>query len=105
MRRPIWPAGLAAGLVGVLATVFSPSTAFAQGGPVDVQMFRPAMDSKGIVSVESTQVLSPGMFSIGLTANYAQKPLVLKGDLRGGTERTFQVKNPRDVDLSNADLA
>lgn len=60
----------------------------AQGGPVDIQMFRPAMDSKGILGVETTQVLSPGMFSVGLTASYAHNVLMLPGD----DDRLFRVK-------------
>ncbi len=72
----------------VAATIFGAAgRARAQGGPVDIQMFHPAMDSKGILSVESTQVLSPGMFSVGLVVNYAFKPLVLKGD----DDRLFQI--------------
>jgi outer membrane protein OmpA-like peptidoglycan-associated protein len=46
------------------------------------------MDSKGILSVETTQVLSPGMFSIGLTAAYAHNVL----DLEADDGRTFNVK-------------
>ncbi len=71
---------------GLLTSVSS--RAWAQGAPVDVQFFRPAVESKGILSVDTTQILSPGMFSIGLTVNYASKPLVLKSG-----DRTFQVSH------------
>jgi OmpA-OmpF porin, OOP family len=56
------------------------SAARAQGGPIDIQMFKPAMDSKGHFSVDSTQVLAPWATSFGLLGNYAHKPLVLKSD-------------------------
>ncbi len=92
----------AAAAVALALLMFQSRTAYAQGGPVDIQMFRPAMDSKGILGVETTQVLRPGMFSIGLTANYAHKPLVLKGDLAGGPNRTFQVKTLTSANLQFA---
>jgi len=85
-----------------LSFVISSNAAHAQGGPVDIQMFRPAMDSKGILSVETTQVLKPGMFSVGLTANYSYKPLVLKGDLDGGDDRIFQIKHLTSANLQFA---
>jgi len=56
------------------------TSARAQGGPIDIQMFKPAMDSKGHFSIDSTQVLAPWHTSFGLMGNYANKPLVLKAD-------------------------
>ncbi|MBA4358846.1 MAG: hypothetical protein C0405_14095, partial [Desulfovibrio sp.] len=52
----------------------------AQGGPIDIQQFKPAMDSKGHFTVDSTQVLGPWKTSIGLLVNYAYRPLELKGE-------------------------
>jgi outer membrane protein OmpA-like peptidoglycan-associated protein len=87
MKRFLGPFALAAAVM--TGIIFGGgSTARAQGGPVDVQMFRPAMDSKGILGVETTQVLSPGMFSVGLVASYAHNPLTLEGD----AGRLFKVK-------------
>jgi len=56
---------------------FAPA-AGAQGGPIDIQQFKPAMDSKGHFSIDSTQVLAPWHMSFGLYGSYASKPLVLK---------------------------
>ncbi|MBU1221148.1 OmpA family protein [Myxococcota bacterium] len=56
--------------------------AMAQGGPIDLQLFRPAMDSKGHFGVDSTQVLGHKKISIGLGITNAFNPLVLEGDGR-----------------------
>jgi len=64
---------LAAGLVA------APLLGHAQGGPVDINMFKPAMDSKGHFSIDSTQVLSPWTTSFGLMVNYARNPLTMEG--------------------------
>jgi len=60
--------------------LWSPTVARGQGGPIDIQQFKPAMDSKGHFSVDSTQVLAPWATSFGLMGSYANKPLVLKAD-------------------------
>ncbi len=66
----------------VLATacglLLASSPAMAQGGPIDIQQFKPAMDSKGHFSIDSTQVLAPWHTSFGLLGSYANNPLVLK---------------------------
>jgi len=87
-------------VVGLLSVVvlLGGRRALAQGGPIDVQNFRPAMDSKGLIGVESTQILSPGMFSIGLVVNYSHKPLVLKG----AGDRVFQVTHLTTADIQFA---
>ncbi|MBN2723156.1 MAG: OmpA family protein [Deltaproteobacteria bacterium] len=54
----------------------------AQGGPVDLQLFRPAMDSKGHFGVDSTQVLGHKKISILLGITNAWNPLVLEGNGR-----------------------
>ncbi len=74
------------------------STAAAQGGPVDVQKFRPAMDSKGHVTVDTTQTLSPGMFSLGLTASFAYNAL----RLHGPNDRYFTVQTLTSATLQFA---
>ncbi len=61
------------------STWLLPRHAWAQGGPISIQKFRPAMDSKGHLSVDTTQTLSPGMFSLGLTASFAYNALQLDG--------------------------
>jgi outer membrane protein OmpA-like peptidoglycan-associated protein len=76
-------------LIGVLSALILalPSAARAQGGAMTIQNYRPAMDSKGHLSVDTTQVLSPGMFSVGLTANFGLNALQLES---GG--RVFEAK-------------
>src|SRR6266498_2966326 len=51
------------------------STAHAQG--FSVQLFRPALDSKGFITVNATPVLGHLDFSIGLVSSYARHVLDL----------------------------
>lgn len=60
--------------------VFPSPKVLAQGGPIDLQMFRPAMDSKGHFSVDSTQVLGHMKISFGFGVTNAFKPLKLSGN-------------------------
>ncbi|HVZ70783.1 MAG TPA: OmpA family protein [Polyangia bacterium] len=53
--------------------------------PVDLQIFRPAMDSKGFITLNSSAVLGQGDFSFGLVTAYARKPLQLSGNQMLGT--------------------
>jgi outer membrane protein OmpA-like peptidoglycan-associated protein len=64
-------------LVALMALQSAP--AGAQGGPVDIQQFKPAMDSKGHFSIDSSQVLAPWHTSFGLMGTYAYRPLVIEG--------------------------
>jgi OmpA-OmpF porin, OOP family len=73
-----------AALFAVTAVVVSAGlagSAHAQltNAPVDLQLFRPAMDSKGFITLNSSQVLGQGDFSFGLVVSYARKPLSLTG--------------------------
>src|SRR4029077_277992 len=60
---------------------------------VDLEIFRPAMDSKGFITVNSSAVLGQGDFSFGLVTSYARRPLVLTGAGTpfGGKAATFTV--------------
>ncbi|MFH2009434.1 MAG: thrombospondin type 3 repeat-containing protein, partial [bacterium] len=80
---------LCAAAVSVLLLLSQSGTARAQGGPIDIQQFKPAMDSKGHFSIDSTQVLGPWNTSFGLMVNYARNPLVLKGE----DGRTFKTES------------
>src|SRR5262245_4882594 len=51
-----------------------------QNAPVDIEIFRPAMDSKGFVTVNSSSVLGQWDFSFGLVTSYARRPLQLTGN-------------------------
>ena len=48
-----------------------------QNAPVDLEIFRPAMDSKGFVTVNSSAVLGQWDISFGLVTSYARRPLQL----------------------------
>jgi OOP family OmpA-OmpF porin len=63
-----------------------------QNAPIDVEIFRPAMDSKGFVTVNSSAVLGQWDISFGLVTSYARKPLHFTGTgAFGGQTNTFSV--------------
>ena len=43
--------------------------------PIDLQIFRPAMDSKGYITLNSSQVLGQLDFSFGLVSTWGSKVL------------------------------
>ena len=53
-----------------------------QNAPVDLEIFRPAMDSKGFVTVNSSAVLGQWDLSFGLVTSYARRPLQFTGTVR-----------------------
>jgi OmpA-OmpF porin, OOP family len=83
----------------VLATVTIGFVASAhaqlQNAPVDLEIFRPAMDSKGFVTINSSSVLGQWDLSFGLVTSYARRPLQLTGNQQFGTPaqtNTFAVE-------------
>ena len=71
--RPWSPRALVAGMALFGALTASASTAQAQSaefplqqGSFDLRLFRPAVDSKGLVTVNGTDILGSGNFSFGL---------------------------------------
>jgi len=92
-RRFAIQAAIAAALTaGFVATAH----AQIQNAPVDLEIFRPAMDSKGFITVNSSAVLGAGDLSFGLVTAYARRPLVLHGNGMFGTPPTqnkFSVDN------------
>ena len=80
-RGLIQAAVIAAALSGFAATAH----AQLQSGPVDLEIFRPAMDSKGFITLNSSGVLGLGDFSFGLVTTWASKPLTLNGAQQFGT--------------------
>ncbi|HXU61698.1 MAG TPA: transporter, partial [Polyangia bacterium] len=89
-RRLIQAALVTAVAAGFVATAH----AQLQNAPVDLEIFRPAMDSKGFITVNSSAVLGEGDLSFGLVTAYARKPLVLTGSgMFGGQQNRFQVNN------------
>src|SRR5580704_8621094 len=87
-RGLIQAAVIAAAVTGFVAS----ARAQLQIAPVDLQIFRPAMDSKGFITVNSSGVLGQGDFSFGLVTSYARKPLVLNG-MTGAQATQFAVNN------------
>jgi outer membrane protein OmpA-like peptidoglycan-associated protein len=61
-------------------------------------MFKPAMDSKGHFSIDSTQVLGPWNTSFGLMVNYAKNPL----DMKGGNGRFYKTTDMVGANLQFA---
>ena len=57
----------------------------AQGQTFNLQLFRPAVDSKGYITVNASQILGHLDFSIGLVGTWAHNVLNLSGPLAGGT--------------------
>ncbi|MDX2021621.1 MAG: OmpA family protein [Deltaproteobacteria bacterium] len=57
--------------------------------PVDLQVFRPAMDSKGFTTLNASQILAPGDFSFGLVLTWARQPL----SFEASSDRSFRVQN------------
>ncbi|MBW2731911.1 MAG: OmpA family protein [Deltaproteobacteria bacterium] len=56
-----------------------PAAAQSSGGPIDLQLFRPAIDSKGLITLNASQVLGHLDVSFGLILNYSRRPLSLVG--------------------------
>ncbi|HET6279495.1 MAG TPA: OmpA family protein [Polyangia bacterium] len=67
-----------------LAGLASAAHAELRSAPIDLQMFRPAMDSKGFITLNSSGVLGRGDFSFGLVTTYSRRPLHFDGDMMLG---------------------
>jgi len=88
--------GLVGAVVVAAATALAAATAQAQqltNAPVDLELFRPAMDSKGFITLNSSAILGQWDVSFGLVTSYARKPLVLNGPAVGGQPTQFNVNN------------
>src|SRR3569623_1115231 len=72
--------------------------------PIDLQVFRPAMDSKGYIIFNSLLVLGQGDFSFGLVSTWAGKPLEFTNPnvTAGGHPAQFQVQNVITPSLQGA---
>ena len=70
---------VAAIFVTAAAGFSSSANAQLQNAPVDIEIFRPAMDSKGFVTVNSSAVLGQYDISFGLVTSYARRPLRFTG--------------------------
>jgi len=63
----------------LLFVAASPAVAQAPGtlsnAPIDLQVFRPAVDSKGFITLNASQILAQKDFSFGLVTTWARRPL------------------------------
>jgi outer membrane protein OmpA-like peptidoglycan-associated protein len=66
---------MSAGKTALCLLIAAP--ALAQDRPLTVQLFVPALDSKGYFTQNASQVLRPGETSFGLVASWAKNPLEL----------------------------
>ena len=84
LRRRLLALGLFAGLVVLGAP---PSQAQQVGklatAPVDLQLFQPAVDSKGFITLNASQILAPRDFSFGLVSTWSRDPLSFEGQVAG----------------------
>ncbi|MEK6606365.1 MAG: OmpA family protein [Myxococcota bacterium] len=64
----------------ILVGAMLASSASAQDKPIDFQLFRPAVDSKGYFTQNASQILGHLEPSFGLMTNYGLRPLELQGD-------------------------
>ncbi len=74
-RKHVFGLALTLALIGAVA----PAQAQLNKGPIDLQIFRPAADSKGYFTLNGAQVLAPLDVSFGLVTTIAWQPLQLKG--------------------------
>jgi outer membrane protein OmpA-like peptidoglycan-associated protein len=90
-RRALVVAALFAATVGFAGTARAQLT----NAPVDLQIFRSAMDSKGFITLNSSAVLGQWDTSFGLVVSYARKPLSFTGGMVGNPPQptTFSVDN------------
>src|SRR5688572_5179416 len=58
------------------------------GGDIDLQAFRPAMDSRGYITVNASQVLGHKELSFGLVTNWGKSVLRFEEG-----ETTYEVEN------------
>ena len=96
-----------AGLVPGLLLLCSASMAHAQmqengfeRPTFDLQLFRPAVDSKGYVTLNASQVLGHTDFSLGLVGTWAGLPLQLRLDPMMAAQRAAELSSrslPKEV--------
>jgi len=78
----------ASALFAVLVSLSS--SAFAQdGGNIDLNAFKPAVDSRGYITVNASQVLGHKELSFGLVTNWGRNVLRFEG----GADAEYQVQN------------
>ena len=82
-------AGLAAALASWGTTAMAQGT---NGANIDLNPFRPAMDSRGYITINASQVLGHKEVSFGLVTNWGRNLLVFESD-DGSGPNTYEVLN------------
>ena len=59
---------------------------------LDLQVFRPGVDSKGFITLNASQILGPKEFSFGLVSTWARDPLTFEGQV-GSQRSTWELQN------------
>ena len=54
------------------------------GGPIDLQLFRPAVDSKGYITLDGPQTMGHLNLSLNVGINYGYRPFSIQGESTGG---------------------
>src|SRR3954449_3508242 len=80
----------------LLFVAASPAVAQVPGtlsnAPIDLQVFRPAVDSKGFITLNASQILAQKDFSFGLVTTWARRPLSFSG-MASGEPTSWAVEN------------
>jgi outer membrane protein OmpA-like peptidoglycan-associated protein len=63
----------------LIAAAGSSAQAQLKSAPIELQVFRPAMDSKGFITLNASQILGPKDFSFGLVSTWGRNPLEFEG--------------------------
>src|SRR5262249_24984756 len=77
----------------VVAGAATRAEAELSNAPIDLQMFRSAMDSKGFITLNSSGGLGLGELSFGLVTTWASRPLQLQSGMVGGQPIKFGVND------------
>jgi OmpA-OmpF porin, OOP family len=96
-----------AALLLTLGLTLAPPRAEAQQlklAPIDLQVFRPAMDSKGYITLNSSQILGQFDFSFGLVSTWGHKVLDLSNPMvtGGGQPSRFAINDVITPSLQGA---
>jgi len=72
------------GLVFLLMAASGGTAAAQAGGAIDMQLFRPAVDSKGYITLDGPETVGHLQLSVGVNVNYGYLPFSLRAPTPGG---------------------
>jgi outer membrane protein OmpA-like peptidoglycan-associated protein len=107
LRKSARAAALALAVCSALAAPRAEAQQQLVSAPLDLQVFRPAIDSKGYITLNSSQVLGQLDFSFGLVSTWGSRVLDLTNTAAGnvgasGEPRRFAVHNMITPSLQGA---